>query len=880
MQKPTPPRWADRLLEWFCAPHLLEEVQGDLYERFEKNVRVFGEKTASREYIIGVLSFIRPFALKRQTEVSPSLYHKIMISNYFKIAFRNLLKYKGYSFINILGLATGMAVAMLIGLWIYDEFSFNKNHQNYDKIAQVRIREVDEDGVGISTSMQYPLLTELQTNHQANFKHIMATSWNVDNILTAGENKVARKGLFMSASAPEMLTLKMQYGTWDGLKDLNSIMLSASTSQALFGDSNPINQVVKINNEINVKVTGVYEDIPLNAQFNEVKFISPFDLWVAQNKWIRERATTDWDNHFIKIYAQLNDKTDFAQASANIKNAVLNNLGEAFKEQAERKPEVFLLPMSDWHLYNYKYGQVDPEPLRMVWLISIIGAFVLLLACINFMNLSTARSEKRAKEVGVRKAIGSMRVQLIWQFFSESFLVVVFAFFLSLLFVLLGLGWFNQLAAKEMMVPFTNPYFWLISAGFILLTGLLAGSYPALYLSSFQPVKVLKGTFRVGRFASVPRKVLVVVQFTVSVTLIIGTLIVFKQIQFAKNRPVGYTREGVILIGMKSGDFYGKHDLLRNELMSTGAVVEMSESMGAPTGIWSNNDGLEWKGKTEDKTESLGTLVVTPEYGKTIGWQFVQGRDFKRELASDSSGMVVNEAAVKYMGLTNPIGEDVSWKFQKRDRVHYKILGVIKDMVMESPYEPTSPVIFMIKGHGGPNTINIKINPAVSASEALPKIEAVFKKLVPTAPFEYKFLDEEYAKKFAAEERIGQLANFCAILAIFISCLGLFGLASFVAEQRIKEIGIRKILGASVSNLWALLSKDFVLIVIISLFIASPIAYYFMSQWMKKYIYHTEISWWIFALAGIGAMAITVLTVSYQAIKAALMNPVKTLKTE
>jgi ABC-type antimicrobial peptide transport system permease subunit len=354
---------------------------------------------------------------------------------------------------------------------------------------------------------------------------------------------------------------------------------------------------------------------------------------------------------------------------------------------------------------------------------------------------------------------------------------------------------------------------------------------------------------------------------------------VFKQIQFAKNRPVGYTREGVIMIEMKSGDFYGKHDLLRNELINTGAISEMSESMGKPTEIWSGNDGFEWKGRTPDKDKSFGSLMVTPEYGKTIGWQFIQGRDFTRQLASDSAGMVINEAAVKYMGLKNPVGEDVSWKFREKTR-YYKILGVVKDMVMESPYEPTSPVIFMIRAHGGPNTINIKINPAVSTADALPKIEAVFKKLIPTAPFDYKFVDEEYARKFAAEERIGQLANFCAILAILISCLGLFGLASFVAEQRIKEIGIRKILGASISNLWALLSKDFVLLVIISLFIASPLAYYFMEKWIQKYTYHTEISWWIFALAGIGAMLITILTISYQAIKAALMNPVKTLKNE
>jgi putative ABC transport system permease protein len=504
-----------------------------------------------------------------------------------------------------------------------------------------------------------------------------------------------------------------------------------------------------------------------------------------------------------------------------------------------------------------------------------------LLACINFMNLSTARSEKRGKEVGIRKAIGSMRKQLVYQFFSESFLVVILSFVLACLLVLVFLPWFNNLSAKEMKMPWNDYYFWLVSFGFIFITGLLAGSYPALYLSSFKPVKVLKGTFRVGRLAAIPRKALVVMQFTVSIALIISTIVIYRQVKFAKDRPVGYDREGLIMIEMKGGDYFGKYDLFRTELLNTGAVAEMSGSMGKVTEVASGNNGFDWKGKDPNKEESFGTLAVTHEHGKTVGWQFMAGRDFSKVYSSDSSGVVINEAAAKYMGLANPIGETITWKWHDNEPKPYTILGMIRDMVMESPYESVEPTLFFVKAlNGGVNWINIRINPKIAISQALPKIEAVFKKLVPTAPFDYKFTDQDYAMKFAAEERISRLAGFFAVLAIFISCLGLFGLASFVAEQRTKEIGVRKVLGASVFNVWRLLSKEFVVLIIVSLFIASPVAYYFMNNWLQDYQYRADLSWWIFAVAGIGALIITLLTVSFQAIKAAIVNPVKSLRTE
>ncbi len=808
-----------------------------------------------------------------------------MIKNYLKIAWRNLFRNKVSSFINIGGLTVGIAVALLIGLWLYDELSFNKYHHNYTRIAQVMVKGNDaKEGPFINNAVQYPLATELQTNYKNNFKHIIRASWAQEYILSAGEKKLSGTGQFMDEGAPEMLTLKMLKGTRSGLKDPHSIILSASIANALFGNIDPIDQTMLINNKMNVKVTGVYDDLPVNTQFTDIKFFSAWNLWVSENDWIQKRATNDWHNHFLKIYAEIMPGTDFENVSNNIKDIELQNIKnlEGYKEDAARNPKVFLQPMSKWHLYPLtRFGITDDKPIRMVWLVSIIGMLVLLLACINFMNLSTARSEKRAKEVGIRKTIGSMRKQLVYQFFTESFLVVILSFVLACLLVIISLPWFNILAGKEMIMPWSDTYFWLISIGFIFITGLLAGSYPALYLSSFKPVKVLKGTFRIGRLAAMPRKTLVVVQFTVSVALIISTIVIYRQVQFAKDRPVGYNREGLIMIPMKSGDFYGKYDLFRTELLNTGAVTELSQSMGKVTELTSGNDGFDWKDRDPNKEESFGTLAVTHEHGKTVGWQFIAGRDFVKAYASDSSGVVINEAAAKYMELQEPVGEPVTWKWQDNQPVPYTILGVIKDMVMESPYEPVEPTMFFIKPlNGGVSCINIRVKSGLAMSKSLPKIEAVFKKLIPAVPFDYQFADEDYALKFATEERISKLAGFFAVLAIFISCLGLFGLASFVAEQRTKEIGVRKVLGASVYNVWRLLSKEFVLLVIISLFIAAPVAYYFMHNWLQDYRYRTELSWWIFSAAGTGALVITLLTVSFQAIKSAIANPVKSLRTE
>jgi len=425
-----------------------------------------------------------------------------------------------------------------------------------------------------------------------------------------------------------------------------------------------------------------------------------------------------------------------------------------------------------------------------------------------------------------------------------------------------------------MAIPWSNIIFWLLAFGFTFFTGIVSGSYPAFYLSGFEPIKVLKGTFRAGRFASLPRKILVVIQFSVSIALIIGTIIVFRQIQFAKDRPVGYNRDGLITIDMNTPDLYGKYEIIRNDLLATGVVENMAESSSPPTNIYSNNIGFSWEGKDPNSLPLFGTIGVTQDFGKTIAWQIKEGRDFSRDFKTDSSAMILNESAVKLTGLKKIIGQTIRW-----DTTPHHVVGVIKDMVMESPYTPVKPTIFLMQPNWA-GIITIRIKPSVAVRAALPKIETVFKKYDPGSPFDYKFTDQEYAKKFSDEERIGNLATFFAVLAVFISCLGLFGLASFVAEQRTKEIGIRKVLGASIPAIWRMLSRDFVVLVIISCLIAIPLAWYYLYQWLQKYEYRTEISWWVFILAASGALAITLLTVSFQAIKAALANPVKSLRTE
>jgi ABC-type antimicrobial peptide transport system permease subunit len=727
------------------------------------------------------------------------------------------------------------------------------------------------NGGDLSTSpfVASPLGNELRTKYRSDFKNVSMASWNQSRELAVGDKKITAQGMWVEANFPSMLTIQMLEGNINGLKDPSSVLLSASVARSLFGNADPINKVLRIDNQDNYTVAGVYEDLPQNTTLKESKIFLSWNKYVTMIDWVKE-SLQHWDNKSFQCFVQLNDNVDLDKETAKIKLASMAHLNAV----RDGKEELVLQPMNNWRLYSeFKNGKIAGGRIQFVNLFAIIGTFVLLLACINFMNLSTARSEKRSKEVGIRKAVGSLKHQLISQFLSEAMLIAGIAFLFCLLFAQLLLPLFNILSDKQMILPFNKIFFWILCIGFTIITGLLAGSYPAFYLSRFDPIKVLKGTYRVGRFATLPRKVLVVFQFSVSITLVIGTIIVYKQIQFAKNRPVGYNRESLIAVYMTTPDLYGHYDAMRSDLLATNVVENMAESSAPVTSLWTTQIGYSWEGKDPAIQPSFGSIAGTVDYGKTIDWQIKEGRDFSRDF-SDSSSIILNEAAVKLTGIKNILGKNI-----RKDNKDLTVVGVVKDMVMESPYAPVTPTIFSVNP-GWVNVIDVRMKAGMPLPDALAKIGKVFEKYNPSAPFDYKFIDEEYAQKFADEQRIGNLASFFATLAIFIACLGLFGLASFVAEQRKKEIGVRKVLGASVFDLWGLLSKDFVMMVLISFLIAAPVGYYFMNDWLQNYQYKTNLSWWIFAASGIGALMITLITVSFQSIKAAIANPVKSLRTE
>jgi len=803
-----------------------------------------------------------------------------MLKNYFTIAWRNLVKTKGYSFINIGGLALGMSVALIIGLWVNDELSFNKYHDNYDQIAQV-MKAGTFQGKHYSGQdyLQFPMLHELQTTYGSNFKYVVPRQGNYEATLSIDDKKISKTGTNIGEDGPEMFTWKMIHGSRSGLKDPQSMMISESTADALFGTGDPVGKIVKLNNEKEVTISGVFEDFPKNSDLYGLQFACPWEAYLLSNPWVKDQG---WQNHFFQIYVQIQPSATFESVDANIKDLEINatrNL-EYMKDWLKFEPEVHVNPMSKWHLYSdYKEGVLQNGPIQLVWFIGSIGVFVLLLACINFMNLSTARSEKRAKEVGIRKTLGSLRKQLIAQFFAESFLVVIISFGFALSMVFAALPWFNTISQKAMQLPWQAAAFWIFSALFLFVTGMLAGSYPALYLSSFNPLKILKGSFRVGRLASIPRKALVVLQFTVSITLIASTGVIYHQLMFVKDRPVGYSREGLLMMEKKGKEFYDKFETLRAELKSSGAVEEIADAGGPITTTWSGNGGFSWKGYDPEADNSFSTLNVSADFGTTVGWEVVDGRTFSRDIASDSSAIIINESAAKQMNLENPVGETVHWTnlAWNMDK-DFHIVGVVHDLVANSPFEPVRPAIYL--NMGGAGWLYLRINPEMSTAEALPKIQATFSKVIPSAPFDYKFASQEYAAMFSTEDNIGRLAVVFTTLAIIISCLGLFGLASFVAEQRTKEIGIRKVLGASVPNLWRMLSGEFVVLIIVACLIAVPLSYYFLYNGISRYDYRTEIAWWIFAAASGGALVITLATVSFQAVKAALANPVNSLRTE
>ncbi len=792
-----------------------------------------------------------------------------MIKNYFKTAWRNLVNNKVYSALNILGLATGMAVALLIGLWVYYQLSFDRFLPGYADQYQVKMNITVDGNERTQDAVSLPLADVLRKEIPG-IEHVAESDWNESHGLVAGDKKLYLNGSQIGGDFLKMFQYPLLEGNANNvLKEPNSIVLTKSTAISLFGNIDPIGKIVRFDNSSDLKVTGILKDLPPNSSM-QFSYLVPFSHQEHTEDWIKD-ARQQWTNNSFQMFATLQSNVSYSQVAAKIKNIVTNRS----EKMRPAHPEIIMQPLQDWHLHDeFKNGKPAGGFIDYVRMFGIIGILVLLIACINFTNLSTARSEKRAREVGVRKTLGSGKKDLILQFLVESIILTCIAAAFSLLFVQLALPSFEKLTGARLTIPFSNMLFWAIMIGYIFITGLLSGIRPAFHLSSFNPVRVLKGTIQVGKAATLSRKILVVLQFSCSIALIICTLIVYQQIQHVKDRPRGYNENRLMMTDM-SDDLNKNFHALKNELLQSGVVQNVAWSSSPVTGIYFHTNVSQWPGKNSEALDlNVGGIGTSDDYLKTLQMKLLEGRDFGSSWKEDSATVILNEAAVKTMNLKNPLNQLITWNGGNVAR----IIGVVQNAVMESPFAPVNPVVFY-HGRGGSSVI-YRLAGNASTHKAIDKLAPIFNKYNPSFPYLYHFADEGYAAKFKLETLIGELSGIFAVLAIFISCLGLFALAAYMAEQRTKEIGIRKVLGASVSSVWLLLSKDFIILVIISCVIASPVAFYFLHNWLQQYDYRITISPFVFIMAGIAAIAITVMTISFQAIKAALANPVESLRSE
>lgn len=865
--KIKPPEYAQRILKLFLKDELQEEVLGDLEEAFYDSLQKHSATKAKLGYWYQALNYLRPFAIKNFS--SPQIY-PTMLSHNLKISYRTLLKNKTFSLINIGGLALGMTVAIFIGLWIFDEYSYNKNHEHYDRIVQVMRKEISPEGIQVNSSLTGGTGVELEENYGHYFERVAITFFRPETELLVVKDQPFREmGYFFQKDIPHILSLEMKQGTREALENPGNILVSDRFAQKVFGKENPMGKTVLFNGTADLIVQGVFEDLPENSTFGDANFFASMALIYNENN------PYVWNNYNMKAFAKLKDGVSLSDASLAIKELL-----KPYRDVEADPMELFLLPMKDWHLNStFEDGvQVTSKRIQFIRLYGLIGVFILVIACINFMNLNTSQFQSRGKEVGVRKAIGSARIEVINQFMTEAFLYTFGALIISFSLVYLLLPTFNEFAAKEIGFQWENPLFWLASFGFSLIVGLIAGSYPAIFLSSFNPIQALKGRLRQGKKSERFRQGLVVLQFAISIVMIIGTITIHQQIQHAKNRSIGYEKEGLLTM-TGSRTMYQSLDVLRSELKNTGVVQEIALANYPLTTTLGNNGGFRLPGSPDPIPVSFNTIYISPEYGITTRFELLAGRDFSRDLGNESANIIISESAAQAMGLENPVGQILDSKYEFNGHTNFTIVGVIKDMVKGSPFEEVMPLM-LFPTESPMRHLFVRVNPEVPLGEAISEIQETFAKVAPEHPFEYAFADNQYLTKFRAEEQTGALATIFSGLAILISCLGLFGLSAFMVTQRVKEIGIRKVLGASVANLWALLSKDFGVLVAIACFISIPIAAYVMNIWLEDFQYRIEMSWWIYAIGAASCLIITMLTVSYHSIKASLANPVKSLKTE
>ncbi|MCB0602890.1 MAG: ABC transporter permease [Saprospiraceae bacterium] len=863
-----PPYLATRFLQWFLRDDLEEEVTGDLLEQYRRTRTSSGLFRANLEYWYQVIHYLRPFAI-RSFVIS---FFMGMFTQNLRISLRHLRRNASLTWINLGGLALGMMATLLIAMWIYDEMTFDRKLGNYDRIAMAMQSQQFGDHIRTWNSQAMQLAPALRDQYGRLFEEVVTTDYTQPHQLTWQDKKIMRTGNFAEPGITKLLPLDLISGTGSALQDPSSIFISTATAQALFGEEDPLGQSLTIDNRMQVKVAGVFRDFPHNSSFADWTFIAPWELLVATEKY---RDRLEWGNSWFQVLVLLHPAVTTEQASAAIRDVKKNNIDREYATLT--RPEIFLHPMTKWRLYGqFKEGINTGGRIQYLSTFALIGLFILLLACINFMNLSTAQAETRAREVGIRKTIGSRRAQLIGQFFSESLLTVILSFILAMLLTRLCLPLFNQVTEKQVQIPWSSPLFWMAAVGFMVITTMLAGGYPAIYLSSFRPIRVLNSLKKPKAVFSL-RRILVTLQFGVSVIMIIGTVVIFRQINYAKDRPIGYTQDNIITIPIKSPSFMQHYEAVKRDLLQTGDVQAVAASDVKMTSTYTTNSGFTWEGKDPSFSEEFHTLRATYGFGALVNWKIIEGRDFSEEFGTDSLAFILNETAVKYMGLEHPLGARVQWGTGDYAR-QFHVIGVVKDMITTSPFEEVHPMLYILHYGSFIRYLNVRINPESGAQSALTAIEKVINHYDPDNLFEYQFSDQEYAKKFNDEEKLARITFYFAMLTLFISCIGLLGITTLVLEQRRKEIGMRKILGASQQNLWLLLTSEFLWLVLIACLIGIPLSYYYMDSWLEHFAYRTRLHWWIFALAGMTVVTITLITVSFQILRAAWQRPVQSLQ--
>jgi len=788
-----------------------------------------------------------------------------MLKNYLLVTIRSLRKNGFYSFINISGLAIGICCSILISLWVLDELSFNKFIPKSDRIYQVWINAVFNGEINSWTSVPLPTYEAMKTA-DAHIQRSVVTDWGYDHLLTVGENRITKRGFYASEEFLEMFEFPLLAGDkTQVMDDPRSIIISQSLAKSLFGEQDPMGQTIRVDNAEDLKVTGILKDVPSNSTFQfdyllTWKFREQVSAWVLRNK-------TNWGNYSFQVFVELDDPKQ--------KDAVQSNIEMILQENGEKEnnPKYFLYPMLRWRLFsNFKNGVEGSGIYDYVQMFSAIGAFIIIIACINFMNLATARSERRAREVGIRKSVGSRRWELIFQFIGESTFIAFIAFFIAVILAQLVLPAYNTLVDKKLFIDYSSGMFWALSLGMIVLVGFIAGSYPALYLSSFQPVKVLKGKPTIGKGASTPRKVLVTLQFGFSIVLIIGTIVILRQINLVKSRDLGYDKEGLLSV-IYNDEVEKNYRPLKLDLMASGVVEGVTKSNSSITQINSNNF-LGWPGKPEDLRVIFTTIATEYDYTKAMGIKILEGRDFSEDYPADTASIMINKAALDLMGLKDPIGTELPLWGGKR-----KLIAVLDNVLMGNVHEPIKP-LFVIFDPDWIDVVSVRLKKTNDMQASLQVVQDIFEKHAPAYPFEYKFADVEFDKKFKTVNLTSKLATTFAALAIIITGLGLFGLAAFTAEQRTKEIGIRKVMGATVPSLVRLISKDFSILVIISFVLSAPLAWWLMTKYLERYTIRTDVAWWVFPLTGAVALGFALAIVSTQALRAAHANPATSLRNE